>query len=109
MPCCEHKPEPTGVTDNLCFVSSQRSLWAKMSNLPRAEPCIRVSMSSCMAIPAPAPKPEPEAVGAKRMRDHDAVLFDLELQERQMTIQERQMTLQERQMTLREKTLAVPL
>lgn len=61
---------------------------------------------------APAPKapvqePEPEAAGAKRMRDHDAVLFDLELQERQMTIQERQMSLQERQMTLREKTLAL--
>jgi hypothetical protein len=39
--------------------------------------------------------------------DHDAVLFDLELQERQMTIQERQMSLQERQMTLREKALTL--
>lgn len=57
--------------------------------------------------PAPPQQPAPEAAGAKRMRDHDAVLFDLELQERQMTIQERQMTLQERQMTLREKTLAI--
>ena len=57
--------------------------------------------------PAPEPVPVPEAAGAKRMRDHDAVLFDLELQERQMTIQERQMSLQERQMTLREKTLAM--
>ena len=57
--------------------------------------------------PEPAQEPEPEAAGAKRMRDHDAVLFDLELQERQMTIQERQMSLQERQMTLREKTFAL--
>ena len=57
--------------------------------------------------PASAQEPEPEKAGAKRMRDHDAVLFDLELQERQMTIQERQMSLQERQMTLREKTLAL--
>ena len=57
--------------------------------------------------PAPPPEPEQEAAGAKRMRDHDAVLFDLELQERQMTIQERQMTLQERQMTLREKTFVL--
>ena len=28
-----------------------------MSNVPRADPCIRVSMSSCIAITAPAPKP----------------------------------------------------
>ena len=58
-------------------------------------------------VQEPVQEPEPEAAGAKRMRDHDAVLFDLELQERQMTIQERQMSLQERQMTLREKTLAL--
>jgi hypothetical protein len=57
--------------------------------------------------PAPAQEPEPEAAGAKRMRDQDAVLLDLKLQERRMTIQERQMTLQERQMTLREKTLVI--
>ena len=57
--------------------------------------------------PAPEPVPVPEAAGAKRMRDHDEVLFDLELEERQMTLQERRMALQERQMTLREKTLAL--
>jgi hypothetical protein len=57
--------------------------------------------------PAPPQEPVPEAVGAKRMRDHDEVLFDLELQERQLTIQERDMTLQERSLTLREKTLAM--
>jgi hypothetical protein len=57
--------------------------------------------------PAPEPVPVPEAAGAKRMRDHDEVLFDLELEERQMTLQERRMALEERQMTLREKTLAM--
>jgi hypothetical protein len=56
--------------------------------------------------PAPEPVPVPEAAGAKRVRDHDEVLFDLELEERQMTLQERRMALEERQMTLREKTLA---
>ena len=58
--------------------------------------------------PAPElePEPAPEA-GAKRMRDRDEVLFDLELQERQTTVQERWMTLQERQVALREKTLAL--
>ena len=58
-------------------------------------------------VQEPAQEPEPEAAGSKRVRDHDEVLFDLELQERQTTIQERWMTLQERQMTLREKTLAL--
>ena len=57
--------------------------------------------------PVQEPLPEPEAAGAKRMRDRDEVLFDLELQERQTTVQERWMTLQERQMALREKTLAL--
>ncbi len=57
--------------------------------------------------PAPEPAPVPEAAGAKRVRDHDEVLFDLELEERQMTLQERRMALEERQMTLREKTLAM--
>lgn len=52
-------------------------------------------------------EPVPETVGAKRTLDHDEVLFNLELQERQMTIQERHMTLQERCLTLREKALAL--
>ena len=58
--------------------------------------------------PAPPPEPVPET-GAKpkRMRDHDEILFDLELEERQMTLQDRRMNLQERDMTLREKTLAM--
>ena len=46
-------------------------------------------------------------LGAKRTLDHDEVLFNLKLQERQMTIQERHMTLQERCLTLREKALAL--
>ena len=58
-------------------------------------------------VQEPIPLPSPEAAGAKRMRDRDEVLFDLELQERQTTVQERWMTLQERQMALREKTLAL--
>ena len=58
-------------------------------------------------VQEPPPPPEPEAAGAKRMRDRDEVLFDLELQERQTTVQERWMTLQERQIALREKTLAM--
>ena len=59
--------------------------------------------------PAPAPpapaaqEPEVEAAGAKRVRDHDEILFDLELQERQLTIQERQVTIQERLLALRQK------
>ena len=55
----------------------------------------------------PPPEPAPETAGAKRMRDRDEVLFDLELQERQMALQERHTTLQERQMALREKTLTL--
>jgi hypothetical protein len=53
-----------------------------------------------------APAEEPE-VGAKRMRDQEEVLFNLELQERQLTIQERQVSVQERLLTLREKALAL--
>ena len=71
-------------------------------------------MSPLFAAPVPkAPvqeplhEPSPETAGAKRVRDRDEVLFDLELQERQTTVQERWMTLQERQMALREKTLAL--
>ena len=57
--------------------------------------------------PVLPPEPVLEAVGAKRMRDQEEVLFNLELQERQMTINERQIALQERILTLREKTLAL--
>ena len=56
---------------------------------------------------APAQEPEVEGVGAKRMRDQEEVLFNLELQERQLTIQERQVSVQERLLTLREKALAL--
>jgi hypothetical protein len=65
----------------------------------------------CFAAPVPkAPAPAPpaqelvaDAVGAKRVRDHDEVLFNLELQERQLTIQERQVSVQERIFALRQK------
>ena len=57
--------------------------------------------------PAPAQEPVVEAVGAKRVRDHEEVLFNLELQERQLAIQERQVTVQERLLTLREKALTL--
>jgi hypothetical protein len=53
--------------------------------------------------PAPAPPVQKPEVGAKQMRDRDEVLFDLELQERQLAIQERQVTVQERLFALREK------
>ncbi len=64
------------------------------------------------AAPGPAPKanapePAPEAAGAKRDRDCDEVLFNLELQERQTAIQERHMSLQERSLALREKSMAL--
>ena len=57
--------------------------------------------------PVLPPEPVLEAIGAKRMRDQEEVLFNLELQERQMAINERQIALQERILTLREKTLAL--
>ncbi len=53
--------------------------------------------------PVPAQEPEAEAVGAKRTRDQEEVLFNLELQERQLTIQERQVSVQERLFALRQK------
>ena len=54
-------------------------------------------------VPVPAQEPVVETVGAKRMRDHDEVLFNLELQERQLTIQERQVSVNERLFALRQK------
>ncbi len=90
------------------FKSGDRSMIEEVHISPLfTTPVHKASAPPVHKTPAPAPEPVPEAAGAKRVRDHDEVLLDLEVQERQTTIQERWMTLQESQMTLREKTLVM--
>jgi hypothetical protein len=70
----------------------------------RTHPLFAAPVPLVPKAPAPAPpaqEPETEAVGAKR--DRDEVLFNLELQERQLAIQERQVGVQERLFALRQK------
>ncbi len=82
----------------------------KSGNMSMFEEIHKNSLFAVPVLKTPAPplEPVPEACAKpKRMRDHDEILFDLELAERQMALQERRMALQERAMTLREKTLAM--
>jgi hypothetical protein len=84
------------------FKSGHMSMFQEI----RAQPWFAAPVPNAPVSGPPAPpaqEPEVEAVGAKRMRDHDEVLFNLELQERQLAIQERQVTIQERIFALRQK------
>jgi hypothetical protein len=82
------------------FKSGNRSMIQEI----RTKAWFAAPVPKAPAPPAPpAQEPEVEAVGAKRMRDHDEVLFNLELQERQLTIQERQVSVQEMLFALRQK------
>ena len=86
------------------FKSGDRSMLEEIRKSPLfAAPVHKAPVQQ----PVLPPEPVLEAVGAKRMRDQEEVLFNLELQERQMAINERQIALQERILTLREKTLAL--
>jgi hypothetical protein len=69
----------------------------------RTKPWFAAPVPKAPAPAPPAQEPVADAVGAKRVRDHDEVLFNLELQERQLTIQERQVSVQERIFALRQK------
>jgi len=81
------------------FKSGNRSMIHEI----RTKPWFAAPVPKAPAPAPPAQEPEVEAAGAKRVRDHDEILFDLELQERQLTIQERQVTIQERLLALRQK------
>ncbi len=81
------------------FNSGNRSMIHEI----RTKPCFGAPVPKAPAPAPPAQEPEVEAAGAKRVRDHDEILFNLELQERQLTIQERQVGVQERLFALRQK------
>jgi len=81
------------------FKSGNMSIFQEI----RTKPWFAAPVPKAPAPAPPAQEPVADAVGAKRARDHDEVLFNLELQERQLTIQERQVSVQERIFALRQK------
>ncbi len=84
------------------FKSGNMSMILEIRTKPWFAAPVPKAPAAAPPVPA-AQEPEVEAAGAKQMRDRDEVLFNLELQERQLTIQERQVGVQERLFALRQK------